>query len=1461
MPIVSRLAAMTSRAWGQFKTGAISLAGNYLYFWGANTTSRLGNGLVTATVARSSPIAVAINKTIVTGDAASNTMVIDSSGQLWVWGPQSQSLGIGITTGARNSPVQVGALTDWAKIRVGPSWAYAVKTDGTYWGWGVNPGGLLGTSNTITYSSPVQIGADTNWSEVNGRQSTTVAIKTDGTLYAWGLNQTGAVGDGTTINRSSPVQIGTLTNWYQASATLNIGAVKTDGTLWVWGRADSGQLGNGTTTPNRSSPIQVGTLTNWAQISAGTQYFVAIKTDGTLWAWGLNTSGELGDGTTVNKSSPVQIGTLTNWAYIDTYLNQTVARKTDGTLWVWGLQNGTQFGTGNNTIYSSPVQVGTRTDYTFVAMGASSSLYLTSDGFTWQGGCSGNSSGQVGVTIYSSPVALSTLTRKYASASATSSTVTAVSTDGTLWSWGGNTFGEIGDGTTEVRSLPTQIGTLTNWASVWQTSVSTPVAVKQDGTIWSWGGNTNGTLGDGSWGTANQLLDYPVPFTDRQYSDMSYGTAAYFVSNGALYACGNNNFQEVGNGTTVWASSPVQIGTQTNWSKVAAGDQYGLAIKTDGTLWSWGVRAGYVQGPEVTNLSGTSSFSSPVLIPITFGKLPNACSFDNTLAISRDNYLFGWGRNGEAELGLGDLIKVAGPKMIGTLTWSEVTGGGKTSAAIRYDNTLWAWGENGLGELGLGNTTNRLSPVQVGTLADYSKVVCGPNSTYFVRNGTLWATGQNNLGQLGDGTTTNRSSPVQIGTLNTWSKVFATQDRTAFAIKTDGTLWAWGSNAYGQIGDNTSTNRSSPVQVGTLTNWATVSNGGYGALAVKTDGTLWAWGWGQDGQLGDGSIISKSSPVQVGTLTNWSKASLGASHAVAVKTDGTIWSWGTGSFGQLGTGSTVLVNSPVQIGTLTNWSEVVAINTRSFFLNTSGQVWACGDNVVNTAGAPYPGLGVDTNVTVPVPIQVGTLSTWSEVSAGGDSNLLLKNDGTLWSAGDNQYGASGNGSTVANYTLRQVGTLTNWSKVAGTFGSSFAIKADGTLWSWGLNRDGVLGLGDTTNRSSPVQVGTLSNWSRIRLAVVADSPESTRSLAINSVKTDGTLWAWGRNDYGQLGLNDTTSRSSPVQVGTLTDWAYSFGNKWNSYFVKTDNTLWAVGANNAGQLGNGTTVNQSSPIQIGTGYSGLLAGASDKNTGPVTAVVAAQKTDNTIASWGYGYTGPSTNGNVPPAYIYTVSVSSPVQVGTLSDWSSSRLKTDGTLWGWGLNSSGQIGDGTTITKISPVQVGTLNTWAYAIQNNVSHFTAAIRTNNTLWMWGANGSGQLGQGNTTSRSSPVQVGTLSNWSKVAVGNSFTLSVKTDGTLWAWGINSSGQLGLGNTTARSSPIQIGASTDWADVWTGISTSYAVKTDGTLWAWGANTSGQMGDGTITNKSSPVQIGALNTWANGVNTASGYAGAFSTV
>lgn len=347
---------------------------------------------------------------------------------------------------------------------------------------------------------------------------------------------------------------------------------------------------------------------------------------------------------------------------------------------------------------------------------------------------------------------------------------------------------------------------------------------------------------------------------------------------------------------------------------------------------------------------------------------------------------------------------------------------------------------------------------------------------------------------------------------------------------------------------------------------------------------------------------------------------------------------------------------------------------------------------------------------------------------------------------------------------------------AGTWPVPPAIR----MLAWGGGSSGALGLGNTTSYSSPKQVGSLTTWLNI---AAGDYFAVAR-------KNDGTIWSWGRNDRGQLGLGNTTNYSSPKQVGSLTDWLSLSCGRYHTLAIKTNGTLWAWGRNeNYGQLGLGDRTNRSSPVQVGA-----------------------------LTNWAYVSGGGE---------------------------SSAAIKTDGTLWTWGDNSNVQLGlnipAGTNFS--SPVQVGTLTNWS-KVAMGVFH-CIAVKTDGTIWSWG-NGSffGPLGLNNLNYYSSPKQIGALTNWASVAVGNRFSASVKTDGTLWTWGANSSGQAGLNNRTYYSSPKQVGSLTNWSQI-SAQTFCVSIKTDGTLWSWGSNFNGQLGLGNRTYYSSPKQVGSLTTWS----------------
>jgi len=315
------------------------------------------------------------------------------------------------------------------------------------------------------------------------------------------------------------------------------------------------------------------------------------------------------------------------------------------------------------------------------------------------------------------------------------------------------------------------------------------------------------------------------------------------------------------------------------------------------------------------------------------------------------------------------------------------------------------------------------------------------------------------------------------------------------AIKTDGSLWTWGYNGYGQLGNSTVTSSSTPIKIGTGVDWKQVSCGIYFNVAVKTSGTLWSWGSNDLGQLGLSNITNRSSPVQIGTGTDWKQVSCGYKHFIAVKTDGTLWTCGYNYNGQLG------------LSNITNRSS---------------------------------------------PVQVGTGTDWSQISVDRYHSAAIKTDGTLWMWGMNNYGQLGVSSAASNIlTPRQVGTTADWKQVSCGYTHSAAIKTDGTLWTWGYDMRWSLGISITiysNGRNIPGLIENASNsWKYV----------SVGKYSTSAIKTDGTLWAWGDNTgipyYPVLGITINSVISSITQVGNNSNWI-SIVNKNYSMIGIVDNS-------------------------------------------------------------------------------------------------------------------------------------------------------------------------------------------------------------------------------------------------------------------------------------------------------------------
>jgi alpha-tubulin suppressor-like RCC1 family protein len=329
------------------------------------------------------------------------------------------------------------------------------------------------------------------------------------------------------------------------------------------------------------------------------------------------------------------------------------------------------------------------------------------------------------------------------------------------------------------------------------------------------------------------------------------------------------------------------------------------------------------------------------------------------------------------------------------------------------------------------------------------------------------------------------------------------------ALKSDGTVWTWGLNTYGELGDGTNDFHSTPVQVSGLSGVAAVTATGFHSVALKSDGTVWAWGANGDGQLGDGTTTDRLTPVPVSGLGGVTAVAAGYLHIVALKSDGTVWAWGANGDGQLGDGTTTDRLTPVPVSGLGGVTAVSAGSFHTVALKSDGTVWAWGSTYEITPGVP-PTVHL-------TPVLVSGLSGVTAVAAGSDYTVALKSDGTVWAWGSNYHGQLGDGTTIDRFTPVPVSGLGSIIAVAASESHTVALKSDGTVWAWGTNSGGGLGDGTTIDRLTPVPMIGLGS-------VIAVAAGYEHSVAL---KSDGTVWACGDATFS----NVPDYLSTPFQVG------------------------------------------------------------------------------------------------------------------------------------------------------------------------------------------------------------------------------------------------------------------------------------------------------------------------------------------
>jgi len=382
----------------------------------------------------------------------------------------------------------------------------------------------------------------------------------------------------------------------------------------------------------------------------------------------------------------------------------------------------------------------------------------------------------------------------------------------------------------------------------------------------------------------------------------------------------------------------------------------------------------------------------------------------------------------------------------------------------------------------------------------HSLVVCSDS--------TVKAFGENATGELGNNSNTDSSVPVTAIGLTGITSVSGGGDQLeahSLALKSDGTVWAWGSNIYGGLGDGSTTNTTAPAQVLVLTGINAIAAGGWHSVALKSDKTVWTWGWNIDGQLGIGNNVDKTIPVKVPSLTGVTAIAAGTYHVLALKSDSTVWAWGDNISGQIGDGTALDRTSPVQVSGLT---KVIAIAAGRFFslaIRSDSTVWTWGENV-------YGQLGDGTTTNSSVPVQVTGLVKVVKAACGAFECHVIKSDGTVWAWGRNTYGNIGDGSIINRSTPVQMSGISSAAGVASGTNFSLVYKSDGTFWACGRNSSGQLGDGTILQRNTLVQSTALCPV-MISLGIrTIDPSKAIRITAFPNPSSDGKFTIQMDND-------------------------------------------------------------------------------------------------------------------------------------------------------------------------------------------------------------------------------------------------------------------------------------------------------------------------------------------------------------
>jgi alpha-tubulin suppressor-like RCC1 family protein len=1143
----------------------------------------------------------------------------------------------------------------------------------------------------------------------------------------------------------------------------------------------------------------VAIASNVVSASAGVSFSLYLTANGSLWAMGYNGYGQLGDGDTANLSVPFLVAT--NVVTLAAGEDHSLYVKADGTLWGMGWNGDGEFGNGTNIQSLVPTQI---TNHVLgVVAGTWHSVILKANGAVSPTGQ--NQDGQLGTGTTTGSYAPITVATNAVAVTAGYEYSEYLLANGALFAMGDNNLGQLGVGTLNESNSPVPVdggGLLTatlargplsshSLAMALAYPVLGPLTNLTVNYLSPFGFTAVVTGGDGPFSYQWQLNGVNIPGATNaaysaasaqlsqqgEYTVVATGPAGSVSASASLTVLINlpkislaptNIFQPVGQPASLSVTATGTAPLTYQWLK----DGMMLPGQTNTTLAFSSIQYADYGSYQVSVANpGGVAVSLPVLVSGTNASLRTWC----------------YGAAGQLGNSLPTTIPQAGyyittPNFVTNSVVAVAVGGISSTFYIRADASLWGMGEDIAAQPGGAGlvTTNRPYLIANNVLS----VVSGNNFYFYITtNGTLWGADNNQYGQLGIGSTTNLTAGNFAVQVATNVVAVAVGMEHALFLKADGTLWSMGNNFYGQLGVGSTTASDVPLLM--ASNVVSMSAGDYHSLFVQTDGSLWGAGYNVDGELGNNLALSNTVPILI--ATNVVGASAGAYHSLFVKSDQSLWAMGNSIYGQCGTGAFTTNYTPAQVAT--NVTGIAAGQDFSLFQTAGGGFWGMGQNelqqlLVTTPNTVY---GDDTNL--PCRIDNGAMVV---ASLARFSFIQLLNDSEDAFAAIVGYLPQINAASLANQTI-DAGQSFSFTPSVTAGDGPFTYQ-----WQFnGVNLPGATNLTYTATNATLASAGTYT-------LVVAGSAGSTSASAVLTVVI-------GPPVFTSQPTNTVGAPGQPVTVSANVSGTGPFGYQWLK-----DGVVLAAQTNSALTFASFQLINSGTYQVVVTNAGGIQ----------ISRPVFVSITNALLLGWGYNNDYSLGLGN-PYSTNLPVTLATNVVAESAGYSQSLFVKADGTLWGMGENTDGQLSSNAPpTTATTPVLLVTNVVTAAAGEGNSWYVTS----DGSLWSLGANGYGELGTGSTVA-STNVPVKVTTNVVTVVAGGAHALFIKADGTLWSMGYNDYGQLGNGSTNNASTPFLVASNVITAAA--GSIHSLYLKADGNLWAMGNNGYGQLGGAiSITNE-----------------------------